>query len=84
MSAQSVVTVLVNIHIIHVLIHSQTLMSAVRTWMSVMTMPAVLTHWETTTVPVTLDMREMDSPALVHTHISVHIYIRICICMHVH
>ena len=23
-------------------------------------MPAVLTHWETTTVPVTLDMREMD------------------------
>ena len=43
-------------------------MSAVKVQMSVMVMPAVPTHWEDTTVPATLDMREMDSTALVHSY----------------
>ena len=50
--------------------------------MSVMTMPAVLTHWETTTAPVTLDMREMDSPALVRTYI--HVKTSILHAMYIH
>jgi len=35
-------------------------MNAVRVQITVMRMPAVLTHWEDSIVPVTLDMKEMD------------------------
>jgi len=35
-------------------------MSAVRVQITVMRMPAVLTHWEDSIAPVTLDMKEMD------------------------
>ena len=37
--------------------------------MRVMTMPAVQTHREDTTVPAILDTQEMDPPALVHMYV---------------
>ena len=37
--------------------------------MRVMTMPAVQTHREDTTVPAILDTQEMGQPALVHMYV---------------